>query len=119
MILDLCSKRSHISNRYKGKSSVSRLCRAALCMRNASNNIGRFWRLGYHEFTRACFNHRWTRGHNLLGRGQGPKKIRGQGQGPTFPRQTLLKSRTGMGEANAKNQGHNFYIYDLQIFHIF
>ena len=35
------------------------------------------------------------------------KKIRGQGQGQPFRGQTLLKPRTGMLEAKAKDQGHS------------
>ena len=34
------------------------------------------------------------------------KKIRGQGQGQPFRGQTLLRPRTGMLEAKAKDQGH-------------
>ena len=34
------------------------------------------------------------------------KKIRGQGQGQPFRGQTLLRPRTGMLKAKAKNQGH-------------
>ena len=34
------------------------------------------------------------------------KKIRGQGQGQPFRGQTLSRPRTGMLEANAKDQGH-------------
>ena len=62
---------------------------------------------------------RWSRGHKA--RGQGHKKIRGQGQG-----QNLSRPRTGMLEAKAKDQGHrrkrspkkkglqNFFSGDLQ-----
>ena len=35
------------------------------------------------------------------------KKIRGQGQGQPFRGQTLSRSRTGMLEAKAKDQGHS------------
>ena len=44
---------------------------------------------------------RWSRGHNA--RGQGHKKIRGQGQ--PFRGQTLSRPRTGMLEA--KDRGHS------------
>ena len=47
---------------------------------------------------------RWIRGHRA--RGQGDKKIRGQGQGQPFRGQTLSRPRTGMLEAKAKDQGH-------------
>ena len=47
---------------------------------------------------------RWSRGHKA--RGQGHKKIRGQGQGQPFRGQTLSRPRTGMLEAKAKDQGH-------------
>ena len=48
-------------------------------------------------------NHqRWIRGHKA--RGQGHKKIRGQGQGQPFRGQTLSRPRTGTLEA--KDQGH-------------
>ena len=40
---------------------------------------------------------------------QGHKKIRGQGQGPTFREQTLSRPRTGMLEA--KDQGHNAEVF--------
>ena len=43
---------------------------------------------------------RWSRGHKA--RGQGHKKIRGQGQGQPFRGQTLSRPRTGMLEAKAK-----------------
>ena len=46
---------------------------------------------------------RWSRGHKA--RGQGHKKIRGQGQGQPFRGQTLSRLRTGMLEA--KDQGHS------------
>ena len=36
------------------------------------------------------------------------KKIRCQGQGPTFRRQTLSRPRTEMVEAKAKDGEHNF-----------
>ena len=45
---------------------------------------------------------RWSRGHKA--RGQGHKKIQGQGQ--PFPGQTLSRPRTGMLEAKAKDQEH-------------
>ena len=45
---------------------------------------------------------RWSRGHKA--RGQGHKKIRGQGQEQSFRGQTLSRPRTGMLEA--KDQGH-------------
>ena len=45
---------------------------------------------------------RWSRGHKA--RGQGHKKIRGQGQGQPFRGQTLSRPRPGMLEA--KDQGH-------------
>ena len=51
-----------------------------------------------------CCNQRWSRGHKA--RGQGHKKIRGQGQGQPFRGQTLSRPRTGMLEAKAKDQGH-------------
>ena len=35
------------------------------------------------------------------------KKIRGEGQGQPFRRQTLSRPRTGMLEAKAKDQGHS------------
>ena len=44
----------------------------------------------------------WSRGHKA--RGQGHKKILGQGQ--PFRGQTLSRPRTGMLEAKAKDQGH-------------
>ena len=47
---------------------------------------------------------RWSRGHKA--RGQGHKKIRGQGQGQPFRGQTLSRPRTGMLEAKAKDRGH-------------
>ena len=47
---------------------------------------------------------RWSRGHKA--RGQGHKKIRGQGQGQPFRGQTLSRPRTGMLEAKAEDQGH-------------
>ena len=36
------------------------------------------------------------------------KKIRGQNQGPAFQVQTLLRPRTELVEAKAKDQGQNF-----------
>ena len=48
---------------------------------------------------------RWSQGHKARGQGQGHKKIQGQGQ--PFRGQTLSRPRTGMLEANAKNQGHS------------
>ena len=59
----------------------------------------------------------WSRGHNLRGQGEElrknprprtQKKIQGQGQAPTFRGQTRSRPRTGMVEAKAKDQGHNF-----------
>ena len=47
---------------------------------------------------------KWSRGHKA--RGQGHKKIRGQGQGQPFRGQTLSRPRTGILEAKAKDQGH-------------
>ena len=47
---------------------------------------------------------RWSRGHKA--RGQGHKKIRGQGQGQPFRGQNLSRPRTGMLEAKAKDHGH-------------
>ena len=47
---------------------------------------------------------RWSRGHKA--QGKDTKKIRGQGQGQPFRRQTLSRPRTGMLEAKAKDQGH-------------
>ena len=47
---------------------------------------------------------RWSRGHKA--RGQGHKKVRGQGQGQPFRGQALSRPRTGMLEAKAKDQGH-------------
>ena len=38
---------------------------------------------------------------------KGWKKIRGQNQEPTFQVQTLLRPRTGLVEAKAKDQGQN------------
>ena len=55
---------------------------------------------------RVPYNQRWSRGHKARGQGQGHKKIRGQGQGQPFRGQTLLRPRTGMLEAKAKDQGH-------------
>ena len=49
-----------------------------------------------------CIQQRWSR--ELKARGQGHKKIRGQGQ--PFQGQTLSRPRTGMLEAKAKDQGH-------------
>ena len=49
---------------------------------------------------------RWSRGHKARGQGQGHKKIRGEGQERPFRGQTLTKPRTGMLEAEAKDQGH-------------
>ena len=51
---------------------------------------------------RARDTQRWSRGHKA--RGQGHKKIWGQGQGQPFRGQTLSRPRTGMLEA--KDQGH-------------
>ena len=34
------------------------------------------------------------------------KKVRGQGQGPTFRKHTISSRRAGMLEAKAKDQGH-------------
>ena len=62
---------------------------------------------------------RRSRGHSLRGQGQGLEKILGQGQGPTFRGQTLSRPRTGMVEAKAKDQGHNFLNYGRQIFYYF
>ena len=45
---------------------------------------------------------RWSRGHKA--RGQGHKKIRGQGQRQPFREKTLSRPRTGM--LKAKDQGH-------------
>ena len=47
---------------------------------------------------------RWSRGHKA--QGQAHKKIRGQGQKQPFRGQTLSRSRTGMLEVKAKDQGH-------------
>ena len=54
-------------------------------------------------FLRNSINQRWSRGHKARGKGQGHKKIRGQGQ--PFRGQTLSRPRTGMLEA--KDQGHS------------
>ena len=51
-------------------------------------------------------NQRWSQGHNARGLGQELKKIRDQGQGPTFRGQTLSRPRTGMVEAIDRE--HNF-----------
>ena len=42
----------------------------------------------------------------LEAKAKNTKKIRGQGQGQLFRRQTLSRPRTGMLEAKAKDQGH-------------
>ena len=47
------------------------------------------------------------------------QKIQGQGQEQAFRKQTLSKPRTGMVEAKAKNQGHNFYKLWLANFPLF
>ena len=44
---------------------------------------------------------RWSRGHKARGKGQGHKKIQGQGQ--PFRGQTLSRPRTEMLEAKAKD----------------
>ena len=54
------------------------------------------------EDSTSGYDQRWSRGHKA--RGQGHKKIRGQGQGQPLRRQTLSRPRTGMLEA--KDQGH-------------
>ena len=51
-------------------------------------------------------NQRWSPGHKARGQGQGHKKIRGQGQGQPFRERTLLRPRTEMLEAKAKDIGH-------------
>ena len=53
-------------------------------------------------------NQRWSRGHKARGQDQGHKKNPrpSQGQGQPFRGQTLLRPRTGMLEAKAKDQGH-------------
>ena len=48
---------------------------------------------------------RWSRGHKARDQGQEHEKIRGQGQGQPFLRQTLSRPRTGMLEA--KDQRHS------------
>ena len=59
--------------------------------------------MGHSRFL-AGSSQRWSRGHKA--RGQGHKKIRGQGQGQPFRGQTLSRPRTGMLEAKAKDQEH-------------
>ena len=50
---------------------------------------------------------RWSRGHKAPRlEAKDTKKIRGQGQGQPFRGQTLSRSKTGMLEAKAKDQGH-------------
>ena len=48
---------------------------------------------------------RSSRGHKARGQDQGHKKIRGQGQGQPFRGQALLRPRTEMLEAKAKDRG--------------
>ena len=52
----------------------------------------------------------WTRGGvedtRFEAKAKDTKKIRGQGQGQPFRRQTLSRPRIGMLEAKAKDQGH-------------
>ena len=45
---------------------------------------------------------RWSREHNLRGQDQGFEKIRGQGYGSIFRKQSLLRPITGMVEAKDK-----------------
>ena len=66
-----------------------------------------------------CRYQRWSRGHKA--RGQGHKKIRGQGQGQPFRGQTLSRQRTGMLEAEGQGPRTQTQVFfktkkDFQIF---
>ena len=66
----------------------------------AINLTNKIYALAYWKINKLLYQ-RWSRGHKV--RGQGLKKIRGQGQ--PFRGQTLSRPRTGMLEAKAKDQG--------------
>ena len=73
--------------------------------------------------TTTSYNYYLTRGGveetTFEAKAEDSKKIRCQGQEPTFLGQTFSRPRKGMVEAKAKDRGHNSFNYSRQIFHYF